>query len=339
MPTPSNKIPLQQRLIERWWRPEPPPHLLRLLAALYCAAVAVRRAGYRHALLPVRRVAVPVVIVGNLTVGGSGKTPLIIWLAQQLQKRGFHPGVVARGYQGQATSWPRRVTAQSDPREVGDEPVLIAQRSGCPVVVGPDRVAACEQLLAEARCDLLLADDGLQHYRLHRNVEILVIDGERRFGNGYCLPAGPLREPPNRRREVDLVVMNGGPATAPDEWSMQLRADSARQLLPPYVQRPLSTFHEPLHAVAGIGHPERFFTQLERAGLRIIRHPLPDHYPLTAGELEFGEGKEVLMTEKDGVKYRPFATPHHWVVPVEAELKEGLVDAITHRCREGESDG
>ena len=318
-----------QRLLDSWWGRRRPLWLLLPLSWLYAAIVRLRRRAYAAGILRSQRLAVPVVVVGNLTVGGSGKTPLVIWLAEQLQQRGLRPGIISRGYGGRSRTWPRAVTPDSDPSEVGDEPVLIAQRTGCPLVVGPDRIADGRMLLDSAPCDLILADDGLQHYRLQRDFEILVVDGERRFGNGHCLPLGPLREPAQRRRQADRIVVNGGQPKA-GELPMRLVMGPAEHLADPARQRPLADFRADggCHAVAGIGNPERFFRQLEAAGLGIERHPFPDHHAFAQGQLEFHDQKAVLMTEKDGVKYRPYATERHWAVPVEAELDEGLADEI-----------
>ena len=177
----------------RWYSVNPVSLLLLPLAGLFCLVAMTRRALYGRGLLPVTALPVPVIVVGNITVGGSGKSPLVLWLVEHLRSMGYRPGIVARGYGGASRHWPRRVAADSDPREVGDEPVLLVRRSGCPCWVGPDRPAAARRLLAESDCDILVSDDGLQHYPLHRDIEIAVIDGERRLGNGFCLPAGPLR--------------------------------------------------------------------------------------------------------------------------------------------------
>lgn len=282
------------------------------LSWLFGAVVAARRAAFRHGWLGATRVARPVVVVGNLTVGGSGKTPLTVWLATQLASRGLRVGIVSRGYGGRATA-PLRVTADTDPALAGDEPVLLARRAGVPVVVARERAAGAALLAPDV--DLILADDGLQHYALARDLEIVVVDGRRRFGNGRLLPAGPLREPVARLREADLVVVNGGAA---DAGTRELRMDlvpgdvvalagGARSPLPAWAGRRV-------HAVAGIGDPARFFATLRAAGLDPIEHPHPDHAALTAADVEFPDDLPVLMTEKDAVKCRPHAGPrHHWL--------------------------
>lgn len=282
--------------------------------------VVLRRWLYRLGILHSESVAVPVIIVGNITVGGSGKTPLVLWLAELLRQRGYRPGLISRGYGGAAASWPQTVSADSDPRLVGDEALLLARRSACPMVVGPDRVAAARQLLAEHDVNIILSDDGMQHYRLARDIEIAVLDGQRRLANGLCLPAGPLREPGARLRSVDFVIANGHGAVG--EWSMQLEAGEA-VALDGGERRPVSTFTgEPVHAVAGIGNPRRFFDTLRGLGLEPIEHAFPDHHPYRKGELDFSDTAPVLMTEKDAVKYLDYAGDRHWYLPVTARLSD-----------------
>lgn len=292
--------------------------------------MALRRRLYAKGWLASERLAAPVIVVGNILVGGTGKTPLVIWLAQQLMAAGYRPGIISRGYGGHADSYPLRVDAATDPAHCGDEPLLIAQRTGCPVAVGPDRVADGLRLLEEAGVDILIADDGLQHYRLRRDLEIAVSDGGRGLGNGWMLPVGPLREPPKRLDEVDWRVVNGG-LTGAGEFLMTLEQGDAMRLTDG-MRRPLKDFAGVrLHAAAGIGNPERFFSQLEQAGLTIQRHPFEDHRAFQGGELAFADADAVLMTEKDGVKYRPYADDRHWIVPVEARLEARLVTEILER--------
>ncbi len=300
---------------------------------LYRALTGCRRAWYRFGTGRVTRLPVPVIVVGNLTVGGAGKTPVVLWLAAQLRSAGWRPGIVSRGYKGKATSWPQRVSADSDPGWLGDEPVLLAQRSGCPVAVGPDRAAAAEMLLGE--CDIVVADDGLQHYALARDFELAVIDGERGLGNGLCLPAGPLREPPGRLATVGAVLINGGSyqVAGPRVWRGCLQADAAHHLASD-ATRPLGAFRSaPVHAVAGIGNPLRFFRMLQRAGLEVSGHPLADHAIISQRDLVFADDRAVLMTEKDAVKARSLDVARHWwYVPVDFVLASAdgaaLLDAI-----------
>ena len=310
-----------RRLVDLWHTRTPLVWPLLPLSALYCAVVSVRRWAYRVGIRNIHRLDVPVIVVGNLSVGGTGKTPLVTWLAQFLRQQGYRPGLVARGYGGKASRWPQAVTAGSDPAFVGDEPVLLAHATGCPMRVAPDRVAAARALLAEHNCNVILSDDGLQHYALGRDIEIAVIDGERRFGNGQCLPAGPLREPASRLKDVDLIVANG--AAQAGEFAMQVHAGEAINLVSGE-RRALESFRgQPVHAAAGIGHPARFFTALQDAGLTVEPHAFPDHHAFRPEELAFDDGA-VLMTEKDAVKCRRFALPYLWAVDTRVELGEAF---------------
>lgn len=320
---------LADSLQRRWYEDAPPPWWTRPLAALFGMAGAIRRALYRRGWLQTVHLGVPVVVVGNLTVGGTGKTPLVIALVEDLRGRGFKPGVVSRGYGGSATS-PRIIAAQPDPRVTGDEAALVRTRTGVPVAVGADRVGAA-RLLEGHGVDVIVADDGLQHYALGRDIEICVIDGARRFGNGRLLPAGPLREPPARLGSVDFVVCNGGESTG-TEVPMRLVARDAVALAEPLRTQPLAAFAGArVHAVAGIGHPGRFFDSLRAAGVDVEAHPFPDHHTFTAEDLAFGDGLPVLMTEKDAVKCRGFACAGWWSLPVTAELPAAFLDAVADR--------
>ena len=292
-----------------WW--------LAPLEALFALVTALRRWTYRARWSAPIHPGRPVVVVGNLTVGGSGKTPTIIWLAHALAARGLRVGVVSRGYGG-TESGPTEVLASSSPARVGDEPVLIARRTKARVVVGRDRVAAAAQLMPAV--DVILADDGLQHYRLARDLEIAVVDARRGFGNGHLLPRGPLREPLRRLASVAAVIVNG----AGDPGVAGIRM----QLVPTWIV-PLSGGERVrltewagrhVHAVAGIGDPERFFQTLQAAGLHVVKHPKPDHAALGAADVEFSDGYPVLMTEKDAVKCAAFARPGLYYLEVEAEL-------------------
>lgn len=307
---------------QRWYdQGAPPPSLLRPLACAY-GAIARRRRARLSAEAASIELPVPVIVVGNISVGGTGKTPFVIWLVERLREWGFRPGVIARGYGGRAARYPLAVHAGSDPREAGDEPCLIARRCNCPVVVAPDRVAAARALIASHEVDVLIADDGLQHYRLPRALEFCVVDGARGLGNGALLPAGPLREPAARLDEVDLAIANGGGFVAPrtPTIGMRLIADSAVSLLDGE-RLPLSAFAgQRVHALAGIGHPERFFRLLEAAGLIVIRHPFADHHVFRESDFKFADGAPVLMTEKDAVKCQARAGQRRWFVPVSAAI-------------------
>lgn len=303
--------------------------LLFPVSLAYCGTVRVRRAWIEFRQRNQRRPPVAaIVVVGNITVGGTGKTPLVVWLCRYLREQGFWPGVVSRGYGGRPVDQPREVTARSDPREVGDEPVLIAQRTGSPVFVDPDRRRAAEALLMRYRCDVIVSDDGLQHYRLPRDIEIAVVDGDRRFGNGLCLPAGPLREPLSRLHEVDFIVTNGRPQAG--EHPMKLTVQRAMNLADPSKTRALKSFRAErgVHAVAGIGNPQRFFDLFAAEDIRFEAHAFPDHHPFTEADLDFGDSRPVLMTEKDAVKCRGFAKPHHWFLPVAAVPATAFAHAL-----------
>jgi tetraacyldisaccharide 4'-kinase len=303
--------------------------LLWPVSGLFAIVVAIRRAAYRKGWLRSFRVPRPVIVVGNITVGGTGKTPMTIWLAEQLQARGLRVGIVLRGYGGQSTHWPREVTKETSSLEVGDEAVLLAQRTGALVVAGPDRVAAAHRAI-ESGADIVLCDDGLQHYRLMRDAEIAVIDELRGLGNGRMLPAGPLREPASRLNSVDVRVK-----TRRSVASMTLKsAGGCTVVATPTLReaisittgerRPLPSFSgSRIHAVAGIGNPQAFFDALTALGLNVDPHPLPDHARLTVGNLAFPDGAPVLMTEKDAVKC-PAGTRGHpnalWAVRMDVAL-------------------
>jgi tetraacyldisaccharide 4'-kinase len=315
-----------------WHGNKQPSLLLRLLAWIYGTLSAARRGLYSRNLLRCVRLPVPLIVVGNISVGGAGKTPLALALIDGLKARGFAPGVISRGYGGSARG-PALVDAQCDPSIVGDEPALIARTAGVPIAVGRDRVAAARLLLGTAKVDVLIADDGLQHYALCCTVEICVIDGERRFGNGRLLPAGPLREPVSRLAGVDFRVCNGGEPEA-GEVAMTLQGDLAIALTDPQRQRPLRDFAgQRVHAVAGIGNPDRFFAQLRAAGLEVIEHSFEDHFAFAAADVDFSDHLPVLMTAKDAVKCGAFANPHHWSVPVRAHLPATFFDEVAKRLR------
>ncbi|MCG6871653.1 MAG: tetraacyldisaccharide 4'-kinase [Gammaproteobacteria bacterium] len=322
-------------LVRQWWSGGPLPWLLWPLSLIYRAVVWLRRQAYATGVRKTVWLPVPVVVVGNLTVGGSGKTPLVIHIVQQLASAGWRPGVVLRGYGGGSAHWPLRVQGDTDPALAGDEAVLLAQRSGCPVVASPDRVAAARALLAEA--DVLVADDGLQHLALGRDLEVVVVD-QRGFGNGWLLPAGPLREPASRLEQADLVVSRGH--SRPGAYSMALVAD---RLLPLGGGETLPADHfrgQPVHAVAGIGWPEHFFATLRELGMQPVEHAFPDHHAYSSADLRFAEPWPVIMTEKDAVKCKAFATDHSFALRVRAKLEaEFDADFLQHmndlRSRKG----
>lgn len=310
---------MRQWLERVWYRPAPPPLWLRPLSALY-GALAARVAQRRQQAA--QRLPVPVIVVGNISIGGTGKTPCVLWLADALRQLGRHPGILSRGYGGSGP-FPLLVTAQTDPTLCGDEPALIAQRSGLPMVVAPDRVAAGRALLqAHPDVDVLICDDGLQHYALARDLEFCVVDGARGFGNGWLLPAGPLREPVQRAAGAGLVLVNGAPAEPYGTQALRfdLALGSAVNLCSGE-RRALAAFAgQPVDAVAGIGNPARFFQALRAAGLDVHEHAFPDHHTYRPEELRQAGGQPLLMTEKDAVKCRAFAQPHWWSVPAELQL-------------------
>ena len=309
-------------LTERWYGPAPIWWLLPLVP-LYIVLAWLHRAWQR---LRAERLPVPVVVVGNISVGGTGKTPLVVHLVEQLRARGRTPGVVSRGYGGDGDLSVLGPTARAE--QVGDEPLLIARRTGAPVAVGADRVAAARALLAaHPEVDAIVSDDGLQHLRLARDLELCVVDGARGLGNGWRLPAGPLREGAARLASVDLVVRNGGPAEG--GVAMRLEADRARRLLDG-VERPLAGFAgTAAHAVAGIGHPARFFATLAAAGIEPIPHPRPDHAPLALADLPPPDGRPVLLTEKDAIKLVAAGDRDDlWVVPVTARFDAAAAERL-----------
>lgn len=315
-------------LQQRWYDGGAPPVWTRPLEALYARLVAHRARSFRDHPGQVVTLPVPVVVVGNITVGGTGKTPLIAALARAMADRGFRPGVVSRGYGGSERG-PYLLRDGDEPARVGDEPSLLWQ-AGVPVAIGRQRPESA-RLLIDAGCDLVLADDGLQHHRLGRDVEICVIDGERRLGNGHLLPAGPLREPATRLDDVDFVVVNGGSPLA-GEVPMALDGGVAVNLDDPTRVAPLSDFAgRPAHAVAGIGNPARFFASLAAHGIVVDGHPFDDHHAFQRDDFTFADGCPVLMTDKDAVKCRGFARENWWRVPVTARLPATFYDAVAGR--------
>jgi len=310
--------------------------LLAPLAALFFLAVVLRRMAYRSGVLMTVILPVPVIVVGNITAGGTGKTPLTLKLVEWLREAGYRPGVVSRGYGGRDAGV-QAVVRDSDPAGCGDEPVLIAKRAGCPVWIGRQRAEAARQMLANhPEVDVVIADDGLQHYALGRDVEVAVVDGKRGFGNGWPLPAGPLREPRSRLDRVDAVVVNGGVAevlhmTAP-VFAMQLVSAGLRGVRDPLRQaRPDDLLGQRVQALAGIGNPERFFDQLRRLGLDAAPHVFPDHHDYTPSDLPAGT---LVMTEKDAVKCAAFAPDDAWYLMVDAEVEAGLKELVLDRLKE-----
>jgi tetraacyldisaccharide 4'-kinase len=333
-------VSVQERVVAAWYEPRPTPAawLAWPLSLLFGLVSRARRAMYARGLFRVERMPVPVVVVGNITAGGSGKTPLVIALAAALRERGFHPGVVSRGHKGQGGV--TAVTAGSDPRVVGDEPPLVAA-AGVPTYVGRRRAAAARALLAaHPACDVVICDDGLQHYALARDVEIAVVDASRGLGNGLLMPAGPLREPEERLDEVHAVVRLVSGTVAHETQG------DGRSTFMTHVPLPWRNVRDPalrddgarfrgegVHAVAGIGNPRRFFAMLRAQGLAPVEHPFPDHHAFTRRDLDFPGARAILMTQKDAVKCASFADERYWYLPVRAVVDPSLVALVEHKIR------
>lgn len=263
------------------------------------------------------------IVVGNLTAGGTGKTPLVVWLAEFLKQQGVNPGIITRGYGGRASQWPQQVRHDSDPVTVGDEAVLLARRTACPVAAGPNRNESIKSLLKHTDCDLIISDDGLQHLAMARDIEIAVIDGIRRFGNGFCIPAGPLRERTKKLAKVDMIVTRG--IGDRGEFDMNYQLMPVRQLVDEMQQKELSFFKgKSVCAVAGIGNPASFYSQLRKQGLEVEEFTFADHYQYQAADFDFYDGRPIIMTEKDAVKCKPFANNNFWYVPMRAILPESF---------------
>ena len=322
-----NRSRLSQRLPDLWYRAHFAWQLWALLPLswVFRCLSGWRRRLFQWGVLRSCRLAAPVIVVGNLTVGGSGKTPFVIWLVERLRERGWQPGIISRGYGG-TRAGVVAVSPDTPSTVAGDEPLLLAKRCRAPVYVGRDRVAAGEALLAaNPQCNVIVADDGMQHYRLRRCAEVAVFDG-RGIGNGRLLPAGPLREPVARLRAATAVVWNSAPKcrfpdTAPPQFAMRLRADVFYALACPETRCTADDLRgRRLHALAGIGDPNRFFAQLTAMGLEFTAHPFPDHHVYTSGDFAFAADGVLLMTEKDAVKCAAFPLPEAWVLPVDAQF-------------------
>jgi len=328
---------MQDRIDRIWFGRSPIAWLLLPLTGLFALVAGVRRRCYASGILHTQAAGVPVIVVGNILAGGTGKTPVAIWLTRMLRKQGRQPGIISRGYRGNVGPQPVEVSEDSDPRVVGDEAVMLARQCECPVVVHPDRVAAARKAVALG-ADVLVADDGLQHYRLARDVEIAVVDAARGFGNGYLLPAGPLREPVARLDEVDIVLTHRHATPAPDDAVLRRASDprafdfwlkaAAVVRLDHSEVRHLDDFAgHTVHAVAGIGHPERFFRMLESFHIKVFRHPMPDHAEIGPADINFDDELDVLMTEKDAVKCRWLDQSSCWYVPVDIDF-DGHADEL-----------
>lgn len=312
------------------------------LSGLFALLSGLRRRLFRAGALKEAHVPVPVVVVGNIAVGGSGKTPVVEWLVRILRDAGYQPGIISRGYGGRIEGV-AIVPEDGEPASFGDEPVLLARLARCPVAVGADRPEAARALLrAYPECDVIVSDDGLQHYRLHRDVEIAVVD-ERTLGNRWLLPAGPLREPLGRLESVDLILAHGALSHAlvrrlerQEVFPMGLEGDEFVSLRNSNERCGVEAFRgRRVHAVAGIGRPERFFAQLAALGLDVVGHPFPDHYCFTPADLAFAPDEAKILTSKDAVKCASFAPPDTWEFPVTARIAAGAAERILEKLTHG----
>lgn len=322
---------LEQHLQRHWYGRPGWLWLLLPLEGLFRVVAALRRRLFRVGILRSYRASVPLIVVGNIAVGGTGKTPVTLALCSALRVAGLRPGIVSRGYGAQPPQTPFLVLPDSDPRHSGDEPLLLARRSGCPVMIGSRRADAVHKLLASSDCDVVISDDGLQHYALARDFELVVVDGARGLGNGHCLPVGPLREPPARLAGVDAVLINGDNRVGLDGETFTLQPTALINLVTGERLAPESWNGRRLHALAGIGNPERFFSTLRALGIEPVEHPLPDHHAFSAADLHFDDALPIVMTEKDAVKCAAFATDNCWYLAVEAQLPDSLVAALLGR--------
>lgn len=325
---------MQTHLPKYWLKRGWMATLLLPFAALYGSWIYMRQQLYRWHILPSYRSPVPVIVVGNITVGGTGKTPLTAYLANFLQDIGYKPGIVSRGYGGKKTALPQWVQHNSDAALVGDEAVLLAQQVNCPIVVCHKRAAAIQMMLNEMDCNVIIADDGLQHYAMQRDIEIAVVDSDRRFGNAWLLPAGPLRETRSRLQQCDFIICNGEPAAG--EYAMKTHSHRLQNLLNPSLSIDCNTLaDEKVFALAGIGNPERFFNVLKNQfGLKnLVTHAFPDHFPYTGNEKIFKENQPIVMTQKDAVKCLAFATPNCWYLPITVELPTNFTDSLQQRLK------
>jgi tetraacyldisaccharide 4'-kinase len=317
----------QMKRIDAYWYSKNPVALILMpVSWVYCCLVIIRRWFYQIGFFKSSSLPVPVIIIGNIAVGGTGKTPLLIALCELLEAQGIKAGVVSRGYRGNF-SGERIVNKDSTPLEVGDEPFIIFSRTNCPVSVGSDRVAAAKLLLENYQCDIILSDDGLQHYRMHRDYEIAVIDTSRNHGNGFCLPAGPLRESVKRLQYVDLVVYHG---LVDQNYSFNLKFSDAVNIKTREIKSIAEFMDTRINAIAGIGNPTRFFDQLRDVGLTIIEHAFQDHHIFNESDLDFNDSSVIFMTEKDAVKCHFYSDSNAWYIPVSAYISTAFSTKFLH---------
>jgi len=329
------------RYVNKLWYSSPSIGNLLLLpfSVIYQFVILTRKYIYQKYFLSSTQINAPVIVVGNITVGGTGKTPFVIWLVEFLIQKGYRPGIISRGYGGKGAIYPLQVQLDSDVTIVGDEAVLLKRRTSCPVVISPNRIQALQYLKKNTNCNIVVSDDGLQHYKLPRQIEIVIVDGERMFGNEYCLPAGPLREPMSRLETVDFIIINGGEHFSFEDknvFPMKLSQKDFYNIVTPELKGTYEDFlSQPIHVVAGIGNPERFFQSLIQQGMSIQAHEFPDHYVYKENDLNFHHDKEcrIIMTEKDAVKCESFADYRYWCARVDAQLTEDLEVALLQKLK------
>jgi tetraacyldisaccharide 4'-kinase len=314
--------------------------LLLPISGLYQIIIFFRKHYYKRRYSLNTQTKLPVIVVGNITVGGTGKTPFVIWLADFLIQHGYKPGIISRGYGGKSAIYPLQVQKDAKVSIVGDEAVLLARRTSCPVIIAPNRIEALQYIEKNTSCNIVISDDGLQHYKLKRQIEVVIVDGARMFGNEYCLPAGPLREPLSRLKSVDFIVINGDDAqqfTDTNVYQMELLQNEFYNISSPELKVSYEDFlGQPVHAVAGIGHPERFFQALIQKGLSVEAHEFPDHYIYQEKDLHFHHDKEcrIIMTEKDAVKCESFADYRYWCAKIDAALSSPFEESLLEKLRE-----
>lgn len=329
----QNKPWLHKWLENIWYNDGLGKYLLIPLTPLFCLIAFIRR--WQQTQQQSTAINVPIIVIGNITVGGTGKTPLVIKVVNLLKEAGYSPGIISRGYKGTAEEWPQRVIPSTPPHLVGDEPVLMASRTHVPVVVGADRNTDIRCLLNHYQCNVIVSDDGLQHYKMPRSLEIIVIDGLRRFGNGWCLPAGPLRERTSRLDNSSFCVVNGegDHQRQNQEYLMRLQGNLLINLSSAAQMQLSELKGKKVYAATGIGNPDRFYSALQSAGLDIIPHSFSDHHHFQKEDLTFEYDYPILITEKDAVKCRRFQTSNCWYLPVNAILNTAFDDALLQQLK------
>ena len=326
-------------IVKVWYQGHPLSYLFLPFSLLFFLLTRRRRWAFQKGKKASWRAPVPVLIVGNITVGGTGKTPVVIHLVEELKKRGFRPGVISRGFGGNSENYPIAVNQGSDPHVVGDEPHVIANRTGVPLVVDPDRVRAAQYLLKNNDCDLIISDDGLQHYALQRDIEVVIVDGQRGLGNGFLLPSGPLRESKSRLKQADFVVVNGDePINLPVAYTRMSYQTTGFFDVLSFDETPLASMtsitpvKDTVHAVAGIGNPDRFFDNLKLLGFKVVPHAFEDHHDYQESDFSFDDGRHLLlMTEKDAVKCRGFAKENWYYLKIATQLEPAVLTGLEER--------